>query len=287
MTYQPPVASAQVKSAGLLAGLSAQGTTTVVEPVPTRDHTERLLRQFHAVVRQRGSAVSVEGGRSLESPGRLTIPGDFSSAAFFLVAAACLPGSVLEIQGLGLNPTRTAVLRVLERMGASVQAERLDDAWEPRGTVRVTAQPLRGTTVEPQEVPGMIDGLPLVMGAACCARGTTHLQGLAELRVKETDRIRSMTQGLARLGARVGFAGADSLRITGTSLHGATVESTGDHRTAMALAIAGLGLEEAVRRDPALALGVNVYAGQVTNPGVAKAHGLPAVALDTLIDGMS
>ena len=244
ITYRLPVASAQVKSALLLAGLFAEGRTTAVEPTPTRDHTERLLQALGAPLRRQDAAVSVEGGQRLRSPGLLRLPGDFSSGAFLLVAAACVPGSRVELREMGLNPTRTQVLGVLRRMGASVHATVQDDAWEPRGTVVVEAAGLRATRIEAREVPGLIDELPALMVAACCATGTTVLEGLGELRVKETDRIQSMVSGLTSLGAALEVATDHCLRITGGArLRGAPVQSAGDHRTAMALAVAGLVAE--------------------------------------------
>lgn len=248
ITYRLPVASAQVKSAVLLAGLFAEGRTAVIELAPTRDHTERLLSTLGALVRREGAQVAVEGVPALRSPGRLTLPGDFSSGAFFLVAAACVADSRVELREVGLNPTRTRLLSVLQRMGASVRTTVLEDRWEPRGTVVVEASALHATSVEPQEVPGLIDELPVLMVAACCAAGTTVLQGLGELRVKETDRIQSMVTGLKRMGAAIEVTEAHTLCITGgTRLRGASVDGAGDHRTAMALAVAGLVAEGATR----------------------------------------
>ena len=237
--YTMPVASAQVKSAILLAGLFAEGATTVVEPVATRDHTERMLRRFGILVSREGAAVSLEPGM-LTSPGILELPGDSSSAAFFAVAAACVPGSQLTVRGVGLNPTRTAWLTLLERMGASVHATVEDEAWEPRGTVVVEARALRGVIVEAREAPGLIDELPILMVAAACASGITRFEGVGELRVKETDRIESMVGGLRRLGVPVRVDGSQAVEITGGPLTGGVVESAGDHRTAMSLAVAAL-----------------------------------------------
>ena len=238
--YVLPVASAQVKSAILLAGLFAQGCTTVVEPAPTRDHTERLLRHFGASVRSEGSDISVEPG-TLSSPGRLALPGDFSSAAFFLVAASGLPGARLTIGDVGLNPSRTALLGVLKRMGSRiVVAGRGNGEWEPRGALTVDGQPLRAVDVTAEEVSGLIDELPILMVAAACAQGTSRFHGIGELRVKETDRISSMVAGLRALGARVRVLGEDAVEIDGGALRGAEVASAGDHRTAMSLAVAGL-----------------------------------------------
>lgn len=248
ITYTLPVASAQVKSAILLAGLFAEGSTTVIEPLATRDHTERLLERFGVPVSRRGSQVTVRGGSRLESPGRLTIPGDLSSAAFFVAAAACCSGSQLEISEVGLNPTRARFLDVLQRMGARI-TRRLDeqDSWEPRGSLQITGGPLQATIVTRHEVPVVIDELPVLMVAACCAQGTSVLQGIGELRMKETDRIQSMVEGLTRLGASVTLSSAEELRIAGSRLRGAAVDSRGDHRTAMALAVAGLMAEGATR----------------------------------------
>ena len=238
--YELPVASAQVKSAILLAALFADGPTTVIEPQATRDHTERMLGQFGRSATQRGSEVTLEPGR-LRSPGTLELPGDISSAAFFLVAASIVPGSRLRLEGVGLNPSRTKLLDVLSRMGASIRITDHEDAWEPRGTLLVEARPLRGITVEAMEVPGMIDELPIAMVAAACASGLSRFQGIAELRLKETDRVRSMVSGLTRLGARVRVMKPDAVEIEGgRRLYGVLVDSAGDHRTAMSLAVAGL-----------------------------------------------
>ncbi|MBI2104243.1 MAG: 3-phosphoshikimate 1-carboxyvinyltransferase [Candidatus Omnitrophica bacterium] len=244
LRYELPVASAQVKSAVLLAGIWADGPTTVIEPQATRDHTERMLRRLGVRVRQEGAAVTVEPG-PLRAPGPLVLPGDFSSAAFLLVAAACVPGSQVTLQGVGLNPTRIRLLEVLQRMGAAVRWTAVEASWEPRGTVELEAGPLRGLALEAADVPGLIDELPILMVAAACARGTTRLQGLGELRVKETDRVRSMVEALGRLGARIRLNAAEGVEIEGGRLRGAPVDSAGDHRTAMSLAVAGLVAEGA------------------------------------------
>ena len=240
MRYELPVASAQVKSAVLLAGLFADGVTTVIEPAPTRDHTERMLRAFTIVVRTDGHAISVEPGVPV-SPGAVAIPGDCSSAAFFVVAACCVAGSAVTLTDVGLNPSRTAFLAVLRRMGAQVtMTEQREAAGEPRGVIGVSAGPLRGVTVEAAEVPGLIDELPILMVAAACAQGTSRFRGVGELRVKETDRIRSMVDGLQRLGVAIRVSAPDTVEIEGGPMAGAIVSSAGDHRTAMSLAVAGL-----------------------------------------------
>lgn len=281
--YESPVASAQVKSAILLAGLFADGQTTVVEPQPTRDHTERMLRRFGTTLVQDGRAVTLTPGR-LTAPGELVLPGDLSSAAFFIVAALCVAGSRLTLEGVGLNPTRRGVLDVLRRMGARIDVRSDDDVWEPRGTITVASSPLRGITLEPAEVPGVIDELPILMVAAACAHGPTRLSGAGELRVKETDRIQSMVTGLQRLGAAIRMVGPETLEIEGGGLAGdATVESAADHRTAMSLAVAALaarapvtirGAECVAKSFPEFFDQLRLLAGSPTVKTVDKAEGL-------------
>jgi len=237
--YALRVPSAQVKSAILLAGLCAQGRTTIIESLPTRDHTERLLRRCGVTVRRYGSEIALEP-QSLTSPGTLVLPGDASSAAFFAVAAACIPNSRATLREVGLNPTRIQWLHVLTRMGASIHTEVKEDAWEPQGTITVEARPLRGTTIEASEVPSLIDELPILMVAAAGAQGRSVFHGLAELRVKETDRIQSMVSGLRRLGTQIRLIEPDAVDIAGGPLRGSVVEGAGDHRTVMSLAVAGL-----------------------------------------------
>jgi 3-phosphoshikimate 1-carboxyvinyltransferase len=233
------LASAQVKSAILLAGLRADGRTTVVESYPTRDHTERMLGAFGLCVRSDGREVSVEPALP-RSPGILNVPGDFSSAAFFIVAALCVPGSSLTLNELGSNPTRIGLLSVLARMGARITSKVSQDEWEPRGRLVVEASSLNATTVAPAEVATLIDELPILMVAAACAKGVSRFEGIGELRVKETDRIASMVDGLRRLGVRARAPQPDCVEIEGARLSGAEVESMNDHRTAMSLAVAGL-----------------------------------------------
>jgi len=240
--YHMPVASAQVKSAILFAGLAADGVTTVVEQDETRDHTERMLQAFGVSIQQQGREVSVAPG-DLHTPGELVIPGDFSSAAFFLVAAACVPGSQLVLHEVSLNPTRSRLIAILQRMGAHITSHVTADAWEPRGTITVRAAVLRAITLTGEEVPGVIDELPILMVAAACARGRSVFQGLGELRVKETDRIQSMMDGLQRLGVRLRLTAPEMLEIDGGSIQRGIVESAADHRTAMSLAVAGLVAE--------------------------------------------
>jgi 3-phosphoshikimate 1-carboxyvinyltransferase len=245
--YELPVPSAQVKSAVLLAGLLAEGETTVVEPLPTRDHTERLLERAGASVQRRPQSVSVRGADRLELR-VLQIPGDFSSAAPLLVAAAIVPGSDLTVHGVGLNPRRTGLLAVLERMGAriSVYNRRAIDG-EPAGDVEIRASELVGTSVTPAEVPGLVDELPVFALAAAHARGDSVVRGAEELRLKESDRIEAVAEELRRLGAHV-RATPDGFRIRGVParVRGGVFDARGDHRLAMLGAIAGVSSREGV-----------------------------------------
>jgi 3-phosphoshikimate 1-carboxyvinyltransferase len=256
--YELPVPSAQVKSAVLLAGVFAKGETTVVEPLPTRDHTERLLERAGAVVRRRPQSVSVREAESL-SLGEIDVPGDFSSAAALLVAAVTVPGSDVTVHGVGLNPRRTALLDVLERMGARVAVyNRRLIGGEPAGDVQVRASELVGATVGASEVPSLVDELPLLALAACHARGETVVTGAAELRLKETDRIDAVVEELRRIGAHI-RATPDGFRVRGVParLRGGMVDSRGDHRLAMVGAVAGLSSREGVDVRGAEAVGTS------------------------------
>ncbi len=234
--YTSPVASAQVKSAVLLAGLFAKGTTTVTEPVLSRDHTERMLAWHLLRPRRHGLSVSVSGGQTLESRD-FAVPGDISSAAFWLVAAGAQPGSHLLIKNVGLNPARTGVLAVLIRMGAHVSEIVQNAQCEPSGTVEVRGTKLRATTIAGAEIPNVIDELPILAVAAALAEGRTIIRDAHELRVKETDRIAAVARNLRAFGVQVDEKD-DGMEIEGgATLHGASVESFGDHRIAMAFAI--------------------------------------------------
>lgn len=238
--YELPVASSQVKSALLLAGLHVQGVTTVLEPSPTRDHSERMLRYLEVPVEIKNRAISVRG-RARPKAKPLIVPGDFSSAAFFLVAGALIPEAQISIHDVGINPTRTGLLEVLREMGVqiSVQNER-EVAHEPWGDLRVETSELRAVRVGGALIPRMIDELPILAIAATQAHGVTVIQDAEELRVKETDRIRAVTENLTRMGAQIEER-ADGWLIPGPQkLHGAVLDSFGDHRIAMAFAIAGL-----------------------------------------------
>ena len=245
--YELPVASAQVKSAVLLAGLCAEGATTVVEPMPTRDHTERLLERAGARVTRRPTSVTVERTTRLRLS-EIEIPGDISSAAPFLVAAAIVPGSAVTVHGVGLNPRRVGLLDVLERMGARVAIyNRRLIGGEPAGDVELRASELVGATVSAAEVPMLVDELPLLAVAACHARGDTVVHGASELRYKESNRLDAIVEELRRIGGHA-RATSDGFRIKGVParLRGGVVESRGDHRLAMLGAVAGVASREGV-----------------------------------------
>jgi 3-phosphoshikimate 1-carboxyvinyltransferase len=251
--YELPVASAQVKSAILLAGLFANGETKVVERMPTRDHTELLLQDAGARVVRRGHEITVSSVERLEL-GRVDVPGDFSSAAPLIVAATLLPGSELYLHGISINPTRTGLLDVLERMGARVSVfNRRKLGSEPVADLDVRSAELTATRVRPEEVPRMVDELPLVALLGGLAHGETLIQGVSELRVKETDRVESVKDVLRPLGIRVS-AEEDQLRVVGVPTRprgGASVRSDGDHRIAMLAAVAGLVSREGARIEGA------------------------------------
>ncbi len=237
--YLLPVASAQVKSAVLLAGLFAPGVTTVVEPVATRNHTERIMSHFGIDWQREGDRVSVTGGQIPQATDIL-VPGDISSAAFWLVAAAVTPGARLALRNTGLNPTRTGILDVLRRMGARLSLEDVVEHGEPRGTILIEGGTLHGTTIGGAEIPNVIDELPVLAVAGALAQGKTLLTDASELRVKETDRIAAVAANLRLMGAEVREFD-DGMEITGGApLRGAVIPTFHDHRIAMAFAVAGL-----------------------------------------------
>jgi len=249
--YQLPVASAQVKSALLLAGLYAEGTTELIEPAPTRDHTERMLKGFGVAVEQRGPLVRMNG------PAKLTacdviVPADFSSAAFFLVAGCLAEAGELRLEGVGMNPTRTGLLEILQSMGGRIEVGNARvSGGEPIADLTVRPSELHGIEVPRALVPLAIDEFPALFVAAACASGETRVSGAEELRVKESDRIAVMAEGLATLGADVQVL-PDGMRLRGGTLKGGTVDSHGDHRIAMAFAIASLRATAPIRiRDTA------------------------------------
>jgi len=235
--YALPIASAQVKSALLLAGLTAHGETRVREPHPTRDYTERMLRAFGVELAFAPGHARLRGGQRLRATD-VVVPGDFSSAAFLLVAATVVPGSELRVEGVGMNPRRTGLLRVLQAMGADIGVrETGETGGEPVADLVVRHAPLRGIEVPVHVVPDMIDEFPALFVAAACATGDTYIRGAAELRVKESDRISTMATGLRRLGIAVDEA-PDGATIHGGRIDAGEVESDGDHRVAMAFAVA-------------------------------------------------
>ena len=240
-TIRTPVASAQVKSALLLAALTATGDTTVIEPVQSRDHSERMLRAFGAQLSVGGpglTEVTVTPGASLRGQD-VIVPGDISSAAFWLVAGAITPGADLTVQNVGLNPSRTGVLDVLAQMGARIELlNGREVAGEPVGDLRVTHGPLQAFTIGADLIPRLVDEIPVLSVAACYAEGISRVTGAEELRVKETDRLAVMARQLGAMGARIEEF-ADGLTIEGgVTLHGAEVDSETDHRVAMSLAVA-------------------------------------------------
>ncbi|MEY5020375.1 MAG: 3-phosphoshikimate 1-carboxyvinyltransferase [Verrucomicrobiota bacterium] len=239
ITYDMPVASAQVKSAVLLAGLFAKGTTTVIQPAATRDHTERMLASFRVNSIHSGDSVSIVGGQ-IPQACDFVVPGDISSAAFWLVAASALPGACLTLHQVGLNPTRTAIITALNRMGARIIVTPRQVSGEPIGDIEVHGTKLKGTTILESEIPNLIDEIPVLAVAAALADGTTVIRKASELRVKETDRITTVVNNLRAMGGNV-TEYDDGMEITGGSpLCAAELESFGDHRIAMAFAIAGL-----------------------------------------------
>jgi 3-phosphoshikimate 1-carboxyvinyltransferase len=241
--YALPVASAQVKSALLLAGLAASGRTVLKEPAPSRDHTERMLRAFGVQLEERPGVIALEGGQALRAT-TLEVPADFSSAAFFLVAGSLAAEQPLRLTNIGVNPTRTGLLELLRLMGADISVRPRGDTSghnaEPVADIEVRAGPLQGITVPESLVPLAIDELPVFFIAAACACGETVVRGAAELRVKESDRLAAMAAGLAALGVEHRLL-PDGMWIRGApSLAGGTVDSRGDHRIAMAFAVAAL-----------------------------------------------
>jgi len=237
--YALPVASAQVKTAVLLAGLQAEGETRVTEPAPSRDHTERMLPSFGVTLVRDGRSASVRGGQEPRGT-HVDVPGDASSAAFLVVAALVLPDSEVRLEHVLLSPTRTAFVDVLRQMGGDVVATLEGEAPEPTGTIVARSSSLRGTAVDPAVVPALIDEVPALAAAAAFAQGTFTVTGAKELRVKESDRIAALAEGLSAMGARVREQ-PDGLVVEGRGrLDGGAVRSFGDHRIAMALAVAGL-----------------------------------------------
>ena len=246
ISYESPVASAQVKSAVLLAGLFADEKTSVTEPFLSRDHTERMLRAFGAEVHSEtapdGRPVAAVSPAEELSAAAVSVPGDISSAAFFLCGALMVPGSGLVLRNVGINPTRSGILDVVSAMGGSVEilsGNHADDA-EPASNLRVRASRLHGTVIEGSLIPRLIDELPMIAAMACTAEGTTVIRDARELKVKESDRIHTMAEGLSRMGAAVTETPDGMIIEGGRPLRGADIDSRGDHRVAMAFTILSL-----------------------------------------------
>jgi 3-phosphoshikimate 1-carboxyvinyltransferase len=279
IAYRLPVASAQVKSAVLLAGLNTAGITTVIEPVPTRDHTERMLRGFGAdlwVEEENGERVIRIRGEADLKPQQIEVPGDPSSAAFFVVAALVVPGSELTIENVGLNPTRAGLFEVLRQMGGSIEELNAREVGgEPVADLLVRHSPLEGIEVDPAFAPSMIDEFPVLFVAASLAHGTTTTSGLDELRVKESDRIAAMAAALTGAGARVRER-EDGLVVHGTGgelLRGSAGSATQthlDHRIAMSMAVAGLASRDGVEVDDTRPIATSFPAFEALLDGLAS-----------------
>jgi 3-phosphoshikimate 1-carboxyvinyltransferase len=255
--YRLRIASAQVKSAILLAGLFSKGKTKVIERISTRDHTERMLKIFGANITIDNNSVTLDPNQKLTSPGEIYIPGDISSAAFFVVLAAIIPKARIIIEYSSLNPTRMGIINVLKRMQANIKVTILKAnesvSFEPRGNLAINSSKLKGTVVSSREIPYLVDELPILMVAACFAQGSTIIKGVGELRVKETDRINSMVVNLRKMGADIRVnkvGGTENIVIRGQErLYGAELRSFGDHRTAMSMVVAALAAEGESRID--------------------------------------
>lgn len=256
ISYELPVASAQVKSAILLAGLQAEGETVVIEPEETRDHTERMISQFGGHIVKEGNAIKVQGHQVFTGTD-VYVPGDISSAAFFMVAAAITGNSEVVLKNVGLNPTRTGIIEVMQNMGADLTVKEIPSKGEPIGDLVVRSSKLTGTTISGKIIPRLIDELPIIALLATQAEGTTIIRDAAELKVKETNRIDTVAHELSVLGANI-TATDDGLIIQGgTPLHGGNVTSHGDHRIGMMLAVAALIAKGNVELDDPSAIDVS------------------------------
>ena len=240
--YEMPIASALVKSAILLASLYAKGVTRIKEEFRSRDHTERMLKFFGADIDVEGNTISVKGGRELTGRA-FSIPADISSAAFFIVGAAMLRGSRITIRKVTINPTRAGVVLILKKMGVKIRITNKHDLFEPVGDIAVEASRTRGVTISSRLVPSIIDEIPIIAVLAAVSKGRTVINGIGELRVKETDRVESIISNLKRMGSDIRVEG-DTMVIKGVErLKGAGLKSFGDHRTAMAMTIAAIAAE--------------------------------------------
>lgn len=255
--YQLPVASAQVKSSLLFAGLQARGKTTIIEPAKTRDHTERMIKKFGGEIKVEGKIVELDGGQTLTGT-HINVPGDISSAAFFLVAGAIVPNSEITLLNVGLNPTRTGIMDVLEAMGADFSVKiNKDEIFEPCGDITIRSSQLKGTVIEGDLIPRLIDEIPVIALLATQAEGTTIIKDAEELKVKETNRIDTVVNELTKLGVNI-EATSDGMIIYGNqSLSGGEVSSHGDHRIGMMLAVASLISKETVYLENKEAISVS------------------------------
>jgi 3-phosphoshikimate 1-carboxyvinyltransferase len=243
--YELPVASAQLKSCLLLAGLYAEGITTIIEKQATRDHTERMLSAFSHSITRDEKRISISKADSLIGTD-INIPADFSSASFFIIAAIILPGSDVVLENVGINPTRDAMLKIMELMGADIELEnKREQSGEPVADIHIKSSDLHGINIPQELVPVAIDEFPVIMVAASCAKGETCLSGAAELRVKESDRIQSMLDGFIATGIQAEGT-EDGMIVRESKFNGGVVNSHGDHRIAMAFAIAGLVSKETI-----------------------------------------
>jgi 3-phosphoshikimate 1-carboxyvinyltransferase len=250
--YQMPVASAQVKSSLLFAGLQADGETTIIEKTESRDHTERMIRHFGGEIQKEDGRITIKGGQKLSGT-HVHVPGDISSAAFFLVAGAIIPNSEITLKNVGFNPTRTGIIDVMKKMGADIQILKSEDqAFEPYGDLLIKTSQLKGTIIEGDLIPRLIDEIPIIALLATQAEGTTIIKDAQELKVKETNRIDTVVNELKKLGANI-IATDDGMIINGKSnLQGGTVSSHGDHRIGMMLAVAAaISTDEVYLENPA------------------------------------
>lgn len=255
ITYEMPVASAQVKSAIIFAALQAQGTSTIIEKEPSRNHTEQMIKQFGGEIEVSGKKIRVTGPQQLTGQ-EVIVPGDISSAAFFIVAAAILKNSQVVLKNVGINPTRTGILDVLEAMGGTFELSEIDEANES-ATITVSSSTLKSTTIQGADIPRLIDELPIIALLATQAEGTTIIKDAQELKVKETNRIDATCEELQKLGANIEPTD-DGMIIHGpVQLHGGKVSSRGDHRIGMMLQIAALLTEKIVELDKAEAVAVS------------------------------
>jgi 3-phosphoshikimate 1-carboxyvinyltransferase len=255
--YNMPVASAQVKSALILAGLQAEGETIIIEKSESRDHTERMIRKFGGEVHKNDREITVKGGQKLIASDIL-VPGDISSAAFFLVAGAIVPDSEIVLKNVGLNPTRTGIIEIMSKMGANLEISQNEiDSFEPAGDITVKTSSLRGTVVEGDVIPRLIDEIPIIALLATQAEGTTIIKDASELKVKETNRIDTVVHELTKLGASIEATDDGMIIHGGTTLTGGKVSSHGDHRIGMMLAIASLLCKDKVELENPEAISVS------------------------------